>query len=197
MHLLSYRDCWHRIRRCFLLRYRQKFLPSEQKFTPGKGFILHAVSLRQTFVHCGRFLTAASRRSMGRVAVPFWLVVLSDQLPVIALVSRYLTNKLIGRRPLPNRKSFTLAGLSGISPPFGGLSLSSGQVPTCYAAVRRGSKPTRLACFRRTASVHSEPGSNSSNESSLSGFARGLRRDQRKSRVIVLVSVHQCVTDAT
>ena len=32
----------------------------------------------------------------------------------------------------------------------------------CYAAVCRGSKPTRLACLRRTASVHSEPGSNSS-----------------------------------
>gem|GEM_PF-1824290 len=44
---------------------------------------------------------------MDRVAVPFWLVVLSDQLPVIALVSRYLANKLIGRRPLPDRESFT------------------------------------------------------------------------------------------
>ena len=63
---------------------------------------------------------------MGRVSVPFWLVVLSDQLPVIALVSRYLTNKLIGRRPIPYRKSFTLAGLSGISTPFGMLFLSSG-----------------------------------------------------------------------
>ncbi|MBP1746348.1 MAG: uncharacterized protein H6Q54_963, partial [Deltaproteobacteria bacterium] len=40
--------------------------------------------------------TAASRRSLGRVSVPVWLVVLSDQLPVIALVSFYLTNKLIG-----------------------------------------------------------------------------------------------------
>ena len=55
-------------------------------------FILHAVSLRQTFVHCGRFLTAASRRSGDRVSVPLWLVDLSIQLPVIALVSFYLTN---------------------------------------------------------------------------------------------------------
>ena len=128
-----------------------------------KVVILHAVSLRQGCPHCGRFLTAASRRSMGRVSVPFWLIILSDQLPVIALVSHYLTNKLIGRRPLPNRKSFTLTRLSGISPPFGGLSLSSGQVPTCYAAVRRSGRTLpRLACVRRTASVHSEPGSNSS-----------------------------------
>ncbi len=29
-----------------------------------------------------------------------WLIILSDQLPVVALVSRYLTNKLIGREPL-------------------------------------------------------------------------------------------------
>ena len=61
-----------------------------------KAFILHAVSLRQAFAHCGRFSTAASRRSLGSVSVPVRLVVLSDQLPVIALVSRYLANKLIG-----------------------------------------------------------------------------------------------------
>ena len=33
-----------------------------------------------------------------------WLIVLSDQLPVLALVSRYLTNKLIGREALPMRQ---------------------------------------------------------------------------------------------
>ena len=36
-----------------------------------------------------------------------WLIVLSDQLPIIALVSHYLTNKLIGRRPLLKRQGFT------------------------------------------------------------------------------------------
>ena len=60
-------------------------------YTP-KGFIPHAASLRQTFVHCAIFPTAASRRSLGRVAVPMWLAILSDQLPVVALVSHYLTN---------------------------------------------------------------------------------------------------------
>ena len=142
-----------------------------------KGVILHAVSLRQAFAHCGRFLTAASRRSMDRVAVPFWLVVLSDQLPVIDLVGRYPTNYLIGRRLLPNRKIFPLARVSGITPPFGGISLSSGQIPTCYAAVCRGSKPTRLACVRRTASVHSEPGSNSSKERRLCHFPDSWYQD--------------------
>jgi|TARA_B110000037_G_scaffold195126_1_gene231305 hypothetical protein len=33
-----------------------------------------------------------------------WLIVLSDQLPVDALVSHYLTNKLIGRETLPERR---------------------------------------------------------------------------------------------
>ena len=57
----------------------------------------------QTFVHCRLFLIAASRRSGGRVSVPLWLTILSDQLPVIGLVSRYLTNYLIGRRFIPFR----------------------------------------------------------------------------------------------
>ncbi len=64
---------------------------STEVYNP-KAFIPHAASLRQTFVHCAIFLTAASRRSLDRVSVPVWLVILSDQLPIVALVSRYLTN---------------------------------------------------------------------------------------------------------
>lgn len=36
--------------------------------------------------------TAASRRSLDRVSVPVWLIILSDQLGIVALVSHYLTN---------------------------------------------------------------------------------------------------------
>ena len=57
-----------------------------------KAFITHAALLRQAFAHCAIFPTAASRRSLGRVSVPVWLIILSDQLPIVALVSRYLTN---------------------------------------------------------------------------------------------------------
>ena len=57
-----------------------------------KHFILHAASLRQTFVHCGRFLTAATRRCMGRVSVPSVGVRLSPPLGVIALVVYYTAN---------------------------------------------------------------------------------------------------------
>jgi hypothetical protein len=32
-----------------------------------------------------------------------WLIILSDQLSIIALVSRYLTNKLIERGPILRR----------------------------------------------------------------------------------------------
>ena len=74
----------------------------KELYTP-KSFIIHVTSLRQTFVHCGRFSTAASRRSMARVAVPFLGVALSRPLPVIDLVSFYLANNLIGHRPFLNR----------------------------------------------------------------------------------------------
>ena len=57
-----------------------------------KTFFPHAALLRQAFAHCGKFPTAASRRSLGRVSVPVWLIILSDQLLIVALVSFYLTN---------------------------------------------------------------------------------------------------------
>ena len=72
-----------------------------------RAFFPHAALLHQAFAHCARFPTAASRRSLGRVSVPVWLIILSDQLPVDALVSRYLTNKLIGREALPKRKNIS------------------------------------------------------------------------------------------
>ena len=74
----------------------------KELYTP-KGFIIHVTSLRQTFVHCGRFSTAASRRSMARIAVPFLGVALSRPLPVIDLVGFYSANYLIGRRPFLKR----------------------------------------------------------------------------------------------
>ncbi len=57
-----------------------------------KSFIPHAALLRQPFGHCAIFLTAASRRSLGRISVPVWPVALSGRLPIDVLVSRYLTN---------------------------------------------------------------------------------------------------------
>ncbi len=84
---------------CWVFAGTNSSLPTEL-YNP-KAFITHAASLRQAFAHCAIFPTAASRRSLDRVSVPVWLIVLSDQLPVLALVSRYLANKLMGRRPIP------------------------------------------------------------------------------------------------
>ncbi len=96
-----HRGCWHVVGRTFFYRYRH-FSLLKAVYNP-RAFIPHAALLHQAFAHCARFPTAASRRSLGRVSVPVWLIILSDQLPVDALVSRYLTNKLIGRETLPIR----------------------------------------------------------------------------------------------
>ena len=65
-----------------------------------KTFFTHAALLRQACAHCGRFPTAASRRSLGRVSVPMWPFILSDRLLIVALVGRYPANWLIRRRPI-------------------------------------------------------------------------------------------------
>ncbi len=69
-----------------------QILPDQKPFTTHRAVFRHAAWLRQGFPHCARFLTAASRRSLGRVSVPVWGIILSDPLAIIALVSRYLTN---------------------------------------------------------------------------------------------------------
>src|SRR4051812_19103815 len=98
-HPLYYRGCWHRVSRCFLSRYRLSPRLLDEGVSSlatvlydPKTFITHAALLRQAFAHCARFPTAASRRSLDRVSVPVWLIILSDQLPVVALVGFYPAN---------------------------------------------------------------------------------------------------------
>ena len=96
--------------------------------------------LPQACAHWGKFLAAASRRSLGRFSVPVWLVVLTDQQPVIGLVGHYPANHLMGRSPLPRRWKAFLASCEtstcGISGAFAPLSPTAGQVATCSSAVR-------------------------------------------------------------
>ena len=68
-----------------------------------RAFFTHAALLRQGFPHCAKFLTAASRRSLDRVPVPVWLIILSDQLTIVALVGFYPTNKLMVRKLIPKQ----------------------------------------------------------------------------------------------
>ncbi len=70
-----------------------------------QAFFTHAALLDQACAHCPIFPTAASRRSLGRVSVPVWLIVLSDQLRIVALVGHYPTNKLIRRRLISQREA--------------------------------------------------------------------------------------------
>ncbi len=70
-----------------------------------QAFFTHAALLDQACAHCPIFPTAASRRSLGRVSVPVWLIVLSDQLRIVALVGHYPTNKLIRRRLIYQREA--------------------------------------------------------------------------------------------
>jgi hypothetical protein len=121
--LTYYRGCWHVIGRGLFLAYRHHpGIPSQAYSSTRKGlynlsaFIVHAASLRQAFAHCGRFLAAASRRSLGRISVPVWPVTLSGRLLIVALVGSYPTNKLISRRLISGRRRSAF-------PPFGAYSV--------------------------------------------------------------------------
>ncbi len=78
-----------------------------------------------------------------------WLIILSDQLSVLGLVSRYLTNYLMDRglikerclistlssnRPQPKGTYPVLARLSAGYPDL------YGKLPTCYSPVRRSTR---------------------------------------------------------
>ena len=98
-HLTCYRGCWHVISRPLFARYRRRrgvsspassSLPKALDNLPAS--IAHAASLRQAFAHCGIFLAAASRRSLGRISVPMCPITLLGRVTIVALVGRYLTN---------------------------------------------------------------------------------------------------------
>src|SRR6185369_7800907 len=118
-----------------------------------KAFIPHAASLHQASAHCAIFPTAASRRSLGRVSVPVWPVALSGRLPVVALVGHHPTNKLIGREPIPGRKTFHPPPCESrsypvLAPVSEGYPKAKGRLLTCYSPVRRSIHPRRDAVAR-------------------------------------------------
>ena len=99
LHPPYYRGCWHGVSRCFFCRLRQDprvltigFSSLLKVLYNPQAFFTHAALLDQACAHCPIFPTAASRRSLGRISVPVWLIILSNQLLIDALVSRYLTN---------------------------------------------------------------------------------------------------------
>ena len=129
-----------------------------------KTFFTHAALLRQAFAQCGRFPTAASRRSLGRVSVPMWPSILSDRLLIVALVGRCPANWLIRRRPIAKRwlagrghlwrpshaggaQHSVLAALSGCCPHLCGR-LSTRYSPVCHSTCQeQAPNPSRSTCM--------------------------------------------------
>ena len=105
-----------------------------------------------------------------------WGTFLSEPLSIEGLVSRYLTNCLMERIPIDNRNS--LIGLSCDNPMPSGINLSFERLSLSYRQVgyvlltrapvasfglqANQTDAPRLACVKPVASVHPEPGSNSS-----------------------------------
>ena len=146
----------------------------QKRFTTHRALVPHAAWLDQSCLHCPIFLTAASRRSLGRVSVPMWGVFLSEPLCIVALVGRCPANWLMHREPIRDHLGFQTNPmrdllLRGVSRRFHRLSPCHGQVahvfrtlPPVAARVLLLRAAPRLACVRPVASVHPEPGSNSS-----------------------------------
>ena len=118
--------------------------PSTVLYNP-KAFIAHAASLGQACAHCRRSSTAASRRSLASVSVPVAQVVLSHLLGILALVSRYLTNKLIPHGPLPRRTSFP------------GKEMPPRRIAGNYPSVRTAMPVPGVGCPRLTAPFATSP----------------------------------------
>jgi hypothetical protein len=100
--------------------YSARYVPSRKASVKPK----HSESPRHAFAHCGVFATAAPRGAGTSISVSLSGQPLSWPLPVIGLVSHYLTNYLMGRRPIVKRRSFvewedsTPHSISGISLSF-------------------------------------------------------------------------------
>ena len=124
-----------------------------------------------------------------------WGTFLSEPLDIVALVCRYHSNQLMSREPIRVRRIFQPATMRTlmlweISRRFRRLCPGHGQVahvlrtlPPVAARVLLPRAAPRLACVKPAASVHPEPGSNSSlyiHTSKLSPrLPRFLQRNQR------------------
>ena len=87
---------------------------------------------------------------MDRVSVRLWLIILSDQLSVIALVSHYLTNELILRRPLLKR----LATLSRQVGKYAVLPRLSAGYPSLQGRFQRVTHPSAVVVLLRPHDLH-------------------------------------------
>ena len=111
---------------------------------------------------------------MDRVSVPLWGTFLSEPLPIVGLVGRYPANCLMGREPIRDHRSFQLQMMPSVvlrdirrrfqrlSPCHGHVAHALLTLPPVAGRVLLLPAAPRLACVKPAASVHPEPGSNSS-----------------------------------
>ena len=96
-----------------------------------------------------------------------WLIILSNQLWIVDLVGRYPTNYLIQRGPIQRRNSFPRRAYTVLAVVSNCCSVPLGMFPrVTHPSAAKSEDFARLACVRPTASVRSEPGSNSQVETS-------------------------------
>ena len=119
-----------------------------------------------------------------------WGVFLSEPLDIVAMVGRCPAIKLMSREPIRYRRTFQLKAMQplvvwDISRRFHRLSPCIGQVahvlrtlPPVAAGVLLPRAAPRLACVKPAASVHPEPGSNSSLYISISQVQSGTSNFQ-------------------
>ena len=140
-----------------------------------KAFFTHAVLLDQACAHCPIFPTAASRRSLGPCLSPN----VADH-PLRPAIDRCLGELLPHQqanltrahlivRPFKKRASFPRRAYavlfrisSGYPPLLGRFPRVTHPSATRQQRSKLLSVTVRLACVKHTASVQSEPGSNSS-----------------------------------
>eukprot|EP01018_Ginkgo_biloba_P001280 Gb_23097 [translate_table: standard] len=108
------------------------------------AFHLHAALLCQAFAHCKKFPTTASHRSLGHVSVPVWLIILSDQLLIVALLLFPSQGQVLTRySPVRHWKHHFSSDLHVLSiPPAFILSQDQTlhEIPSCitYSSLLRG-----------------------------------------------------------
>ena len=99
-----YRGCWHVVSRGFLVRYRPRWRisspppssPTAELYNPRAFSLTRRCSVRLSPIAedspllppVGVWAVSQSQcgRSLGRVSVPMWPFILSDRLPIVALV---------------------------------------------------------------------------------------------------------------
>ena len=120
--------------------YSSIFLQSKKAFQKNER---HSEFHRHPFGHCECFAPAAPRRAWVLVSVPIWGLPLTRPLPVLGLVSRYLTNSLIGCEHILRRQAFQQNSIPAqiaygvLFPVSRGYPPPEGSLLTCYSAFYR------------------------------------------------------------